>query len=232
MDAGLGRDLSNTAQVLLGDELPLMLLVAGTPDLPKRLSRMSASFWSRCHRLRIGRLRPAASADAIRIPFEERDQCIEDRALARVVSESQCYPYFLQFWGRLLWKLCPDPNVPVSCAEVDRAKPLFVSARSLYYEDRFEELNRARLVEAACGVAALFASSERRRSDEVEAVVRACRKGSGGAVRGMSAEEACDRLRNLGYVRTVIDEDIQCYEPGIPSLMTFVSRNSVPNAKC
>lgn len=230
MDGEFGQELLNTAQLLLGDRLPLMLILAGTPDLPRRLSAMGASFWSRSRRLPIGRLRPDAAADAVRIPMEEHGRAIEADALEQVVSESQGYPYFLQVWGRVLWEGCPDRAAPLSLADVNRLRSAFATERGLYYDERYEELKRADLVEVAHQVAGLFLTSQRRPPGDVEQVVEDSLHASGQPAAGEDVRLVCDRLRDLGYVWLVVKNEVRYYEPGIPSLMAYVSRNKLLDA--
>ena len=97
---GVGRALLNAVQQSLTDQAPVMLLLAGTPGLPRHLNSMDASFWGRSETVPLGLLRPVAAADAIRIPMEAEGRSISTEALAQVVEESHGYPYFLQLWGR------------------------------------------------------------------------------------------------------------------------------------
>ncbi len=225
MDGELGQELLNTAQLLLGDRLPLMLILAGTPDLPRRLSAMGASFWSRSRRLPIGRLRPDAAADAVRIPMEQHGRAIEADALEQVVSESQGYPYFLQVWGRVLWEGCPDRSASLTLADVKRLRPVFAAERGLYYDERYEELKRADLVEVAHRLAGLFQASKRRLPGAVEEAVKAWLQASDRPADGDDIQAVCDQLRDLGYIWLVVEGEVRYYEPGIPSLMAYVSRN-------
>ena len=111
-----GRSLLNTVQAFRRMELPVLLILAGTPDLPGHLRTMGASFWDRSEQLPLGRLEPAAAADAVRVPLEEHGRSIEDAALDRVVRASDSYPFFLQVWGTALWQSCPDPSAPGRCS--------------------------------------------------------------------------------------------------------------------
>lgn len=109
MDAEFGRDLFNIVWKLQREGCPVMLILAGTPDLPRHLSTLEASFWDRSERLPIGRLGPETSADAIRIPLEEGGRSITAAALEAAIGESDGYPYFLQLLGEAIWDAGPDP---------------------------------------------------------------------------------------------------------------------------
>ena len=199
-----GAVLLNAVQDVRGGELPMMLVLAGTPDLPRHLSRIGASFWGSSEQLPLGRLDPASAGEAVRVPSQKHGRSIDDGALAQVVRESQGYPFFLQVWGNLLWQAA-DPQRPVSAADVDRARTAFVAKRALYYADRHRELKDAGLIEVAREVAALFDSEERHTPSEVEEAVAASLRQSGRAADWRAVKAACDRMRDLGYIWSVIE---------------------------
>lgn len=119
MPVRLGRALLSAAQRWQSGELPAMLLLAGTPDLPRHLSTLGTTFWERSEELPIGRLGPGASAAAIRIPLEEGGQSIAEEALQHVVVGSHWYPFFLQVWGKGLWERCGDGGRQLTCTDLD-----------------------------------------------------------------------------------------------------------------
>ena len=223
-----GAVLLNEVQDLRGDGLPVLLMVAGTPDLPRHLGTMGASFWDRGQQLPLGRLQPASAADAVRVPLEEHGRSIRQDSLSQVVRESHCYPFFLQIWGDLLWKGCPDPAASISSADLDRSRPLFEQQRELYYDRRLDELDRAGLVPVAARVAAEFSGAERVLRGRVKIAIRSAleREGAGKAPDPAAVVEADRILRHRGYIWPVVQERIAYYEPGIPSLMQHVMLNA------
>ncbi len=220
-----GQSLLNTVQAFQRRDLPVLLILAGTPDLPSHLRAMGASFWTRNQQLRIGRLAPGPAADAVRIPLQERGRSIEERALRQVVSESHGYPFFLQVWGDLLWKGCTDPSRAVSCADLDRARPLFSNQRAVLYRELLAELRAADLVSVAARVAAEFSDVQRVLPERVTTVVQSSLRQQRKASDREAALQASRVLRHLGYIWPVVHQDIEYCEPGIPSLMGFVTRN-------
>ena len=56
--ADAGQHAPHAVQRLRSDGVPVMLLLAGTPDLPVHLSEMDASFWGRSKKLALGLLPP------------------------------------------------------------------------------------------------------------------------------------------------------------------------------
>lgn len=81
----------------------LLLILAGTPGLYEVMARARATFHERGAKISLGLLEPEAAADAIRIPLAREGIAINEDSLQRIVADSQCYPYFLQAWGKALW---------------------------------------------------------------------------------------------------------------------------------
>ncbi len=226
MDRVLGGDLLNIVQRLQRQDRPVTLILAGTPDLPRHLNTMDASFWDRCEDLPIGRLGPQDSADAVRVPFEAVGRSIPPKALDAVVRESCGYPFFLQLLGRTLWDGCPNPSEPISAGDVGRLLPVFQLRQRRFYGKRHEELEKAGLEPVAAAVAALFGDEERQAPGRVHQAVGASLKRSGRAAGREEVMEACEKLRDIGYIWRVYDGQIPAYEPGIPSLMGYVAAAS------
>ncbi len=223
MDPGLGRDLLNAVQDLQREGRPVTLILAGTPDLPRHLNTMDASFWDRCEDLPIGRLRPQDSADAVRVPLEAAGRSITPEALDAVVRESCGYPFFLQLWGKALWDGCPNASEPISAGDVNRVRPAFQLRQRRFYGKRHEELKRSGLLPAAVAAAALFVSRGRRLPEDVEAAVDASLTALGRGGDEAAALKECEKLCDLGYIWPVYDGPVPAYEPGIPSLMRYVA---------
>jgi len=145
--------------------------------------------------------------------------------LAEAVRESHGYPFFLQLWGELLWDGCPEPSIAISCSDIDRLRPQFRRERNLFYADRYDELDRAGLLSVAEGVAAEFVATERLTRQQLNQVVRLSLERSRIASDTRSVTNAIGRLRDLGYVWLVGQRSVAYFEPGIPSLMTYVEQN-------
>ena len=220
----MGRALLNASQVA-SSEAPFLLVMAGTPGLHPHLNTMSATFWSRAEKLGIGRLDEAAAALALARPLAEQAPAIifDEDALARVVEESQCYPYFLQLWGAALWTATRTRAATRMDGPLVNAAALeFGRQSSAYYEDRREELERQELLAVAAGVAAAFAERATLRSGELNAMIAEALPGESSAAQVL---ECRDRLAMVGYVWKPPDaEDV--WQPGIPSLMTYVAAHA------
>ncbi len=220
----LGQALLNTSQSVSA-EAPFLLVMAGTPGLHVHLNAMSATFWSRGEKIGVGLLDESAAAEALTRPLAEQDSPItmDDAALAQVVTESQCYPYFLQLLGASLWASAQERGVAkIDAALVAQARLRFDVERSAYYEDRRDELKRRGLLGVAACLGRTFRGRSPFREHELDAAIAADASSDGTAP---DVGECRDALAELGYVwKAPGDEDR--WRPGIPSLMTYVLDHS------
>ena len=215
-----GQALLNAAQTVSA-EAPFLLVMAGTPGLQMHLNDMSATFWSRGDKMGIGRLEPEAAAQALTRPMAAAAPAItfDDDALAQVVEESQHYPYFLQLWGSALWTAAQAAGATrINAVVVAHAASDFATQRSAYYEDRREELERRELLPLAASVARAFSTQTTLRSHELNAVIAE----SSGVDEFREVLQRRDQLATVGFVwKPPAAED--AWQPGIPSLMSYVS---------
>ena len=224
LDPAVGRALLNAAQEV-GSALPFLLVLAGTPELPAHLGALNVSFRSRAERLRIGRLDAETTAAAIEKPLAKAGIAIAPDALADVVRDSHGYPYFIQLWGRAVWRRAAGGSAAsprVTRADVDVVRPAFDDVKNTYYLERYDELRRAGLLPAARAVAEAFATRPLLTDPQVDAAVRQGLRDAGDPVGAAEAEQT---LRRLGYVWRPGGEP--AWEPGIPSLMDYM-REHVP----
>ena len=221
LDERVGCTLLNASQKI-GRDLPFLLVLAGTPSLRSHLNSMNASFWNRAERRPIGRLDPRAAEAAIQRPLRKENIDIDEDALAHVVRESYGYPYFVQLWGEVVWRQAAAATAPgagrrVTRAAVDAAQAAFDRMRDGYYLDRYEELEKLRLLPAARAVADAFKAQSLLDDMQLETAVLQGLGTACGADRMATAKET---LRHLGYVWR--PEARPMWEPGIPSLMDYV----------
>ena len=221
LDEGVGYALLNASQKV-GRELPFLLVLAGTPNLRSHLNSMNASFWSRADRRPVGRLDSEATAAAIREPLQSEDIAIDEDALAHVVRESHGYPYFVQLWGDALWRRAAEAVEPgarrlITRSAAEAVQATFDREKNDYYLDRYEELEKLRLLPVARAVADAF---EARALLDDAAFGAAVVKGVGASDNTDEVTAAKDAMRDLGYVWR--PEATPTWEPGIPSLMDYV----------
>ena len=133
------------------------------------------------------------------------------------------------FGGDALWQGCSDSAVPISLADMDRVRPLFLRRRELYYDRRLDELDRAALVSVAARVAEEFSDTERVLRERVKIAIRSALEREGTTPDPVAVREAERVLRHRGYIWPVVRHSIGYYEPGIPSLMRYVTLNERKN---
>ncbi|MDO5647750.1 ATP-binding protein [Paracoccus sp. (in: a-proteobacteria)] len=99
--------------------LPILFFGAGLPQVAA-LSGDAKSYAERLFEYpAIGALSPDAATDALRQPILDEGETITDDALARMVAETQGYPYFLQEWGFQAWNAAAQS--PITAGDVDSA---------------------------------------------------------------------------------------------------------------
>ena len=220
----VGHALLNASQSVAATS-PFMLVMAGTPELQAHLNTLLATFWNRAEQIGIGRLEDDAAAAAVAKPLADLTPSIgfEDGALERVVAQSQCYPYFLQLWGDALWHAATDAcTTCIDDVVVAAAKPAFDLKRTIYYEDRRDELKRHDLLYVAARLAPVFQNNATLSDPEFDAAIAAALPP--GATNHKVLQ--CQRdLVNVGYVWKAPGTG-SIWQPGIPSLMDYVETHT------
>ena len=220
LDTLVGQRLLNLSQELRSAEkAPFLLVLAGTPALHEHLNSMSATFWDRGEVLGIGLLSRDAARQALAVPLQGKGVRLDDDALSRAVEDSQCYPYFIQLWGKALCESLVDAGVTrVNDAVVDAAKPSVEQSRKRYYAGRYEEMQNQSLLPAAASIGRVFDGSVAGGvgSETLEQTLL----DSSTAPATDAAKEQINQLAKLGYIWRMPGS--VKWEPGIPSLMTYV----------
>ena len=224
LDPDVGQQLVQVAQEICGEGSGLLLMFAGTPDLPSRLRKIHATFWERCPIFPITRLDASAAADAVRIPLEATNRPISGEALDQIVQESHGYPFFLQLWGRALWHEAETAGRDIGIDDVNRARPKFEESRDLFYGLRYEELREQHLVTPAAALAEVFGIREELSESEVVEALKAVLVGANQPSSPDDITNLVKRLHNLGYIWSPGGNLANRYFSGIPSLMTYVAR--------
>ncbi len=91
--------------------LPLVMFGAGLPQLAG-LAGEAKSYAERLFDYPdVGALEKDAASEAIRLPVEKAGAKIEKTALAKIVRDTQGYPFFLQEWGYQAWNTAPAKTI-------------------------------------------------------------------------------------------------------------------------
>ena len=201
------------------NEAPFLLVLAGTPGLAHFLTTVGASFVERSTKMGIARLDAQATADAIVKPLTEHGMEIDADALARVVEDSQCYPYFIQLWGAALWDLAKEKDLQkLTSQEIAEVETKIENRRSNFYGERRNTLDELGLLPAAVAIAALFQDTETTtRATLIDVIADNLPADS------LATQSVNEHLRTLARHEFIWNPpDTDLYEAGIPSLMTYV----------
>ena len=133
--AALIMALHRTAQ----RQLPVTMFGAGLPQVRGRMGK-AKSYAERLFEFpEIGALSPEDARLAIAKPALDERVDIQPAVLDMIVSQTQCYPYFLQEWGRCLWDVATES--PITAASVEAAsKQAIAGLDESFYLVRFDRL--------------------------------------------------------------------------------------------
>ena len=217
----VGGALLNASQRVRADAA-FLLVLAGTPELPDRLSAMDASFWSRLGEglLGVGRLDDAATREALTKPLAAREVAIEPGALDALVEHSQRYPYFIQLWGDAIWQRHAAQPAPITAELVAATVPDVAPRVADYYQSRSRELRAAGLLAAAAAVAKLLQGRTDARASERELDAALADAGIGEEADRLAALDGLNRLSYIWCPPGQLPPVAWC--AGIPSLTTYV----------
>jgi hypothetical protein len=133
--ASLITALHRTAQ----RKLPVTLVGAGLPQLRGRMGK-AKSYAERLFDFpEIGPLSQEAARFAIAEPARQHQVEVDADALDLIVSQTLCYPYFLQEWGKHSWDVA-DAS-PITRADVEMATVTALAALDAsFFRVRFDRL--------------------------------------------------------------------------------------------
>ncbi len=122
--------------------LPVALVGNGLPPLP-RLLRQAKPYAERLFQYRdLDRLGTSAARSALITPASRQGVEFEEEAARMIVSESDGYPYFIQEYGRVLWREV-DAS-PITVADFQSVHELIISELDRrFFKDRFESATDA-----------------------------------------------------------------------------------------
>jgi hypothetical protein len=133
--AALITALHRTAQ----RRLPVVLVGAGLPQLRGQMGR-AKSYAERLFDFpQIGPLPEPAARVAIDKPARAEGVEFREDALALILKETHCYPYFLQEWGKHAWDVAHVS--PITRADVAKASKVAIAALDeSFFRVRFDRL--------------------------------------------------------------------------------------------
>jgi AAA ATPase domain len=108
--------------------LPIALVAAGLPQLLGKMGKAKSYSERLFDYVMIDRLPIAAATEALIAPVENSNVTYEKKAVEEILEKTQCYPYFLQEWGRHVWNIAEGSTItyddailatPSALAELD-----------------------------------------------------------------------------------------------------------------
>jgi hypothetical protein len=135
--------------------LPVTMLAAGLPQLLGQMGRAKSYAERLFEFVPVGPLDDAAAADAIRLPIEREEEAIEPRAIARIIADTQGYPYFLQEWGKHSWDAADASPITVEDVRAGAVTAL-AELDASFFRVRFDRLTptEKRYLRAMAGLGA------------------------------------------------------------------------------
>ena len=156
-------------QRLISQRYPLVILLAGTPDLPGCLMNIEATFMTRSEDIYINLLATGESKEALSEPFANRGIEVEPQALEMIWDMTDNYPYFVQLVGSEVWNSLPeDGKRRVDVALVAQAQERIGEERKNFYNKIYAELHKGKLTShALCAAETIMRQQEAKVEREV-----------------------------------------------------------------
>ncbi|MCY4149672.1 MAG: ATP-binding protein [Gammaproteobacteria bacterium] len=232
LDPDMARVLLNASQDIRVDGCLFFLVLAGTPNLRTELCNANATFWSRSELFPLGRLSHEDSYDALTIPLKLHQVTFSQEAESGLLSRVHRYPYFIQVWGNCIAnRLYETDSLRVTMDTIREVEKTAMMKCDQMYLDRYGELREMSLRPLANHIAQAFSKAEKEYipEKEFEKLIGKALEDQGAPATNESIRKNIRNLLHIGYVWeiSVPNEEkggysLVCYEPGIPSLMTFV----------
>lgn len=217
-DLGSLTSVLQVSQFMIREQLPLAVILAGTPDLVYHLNATNASFIDRRKNIRINLFNDDESADALSTPLTNCGIEVEAEALKMMVALSDNYPFFIQMIGQKVWTLlAKKQQATVDVALVKAASKEMQGDRDDFYYHRYAEIEKLKLSPYAHQIIEAVESAKDKRvaRENLEAELL-------GRNEGLSEERVdfiVDKMQQKGFL-WVYEKGL--LGPGIPSFFTYV----------
>ena len=223
MPAEVGRAFYSVCQSI-GLKYPMLVVVAGTPDLKSVIGRSHATFSERIQVERIGTLSDGATRQALVEPFGD-DITFDRQALEDVLAETQNYPYFIQLWGKALWRVLSESGKDhIGPGLVEEARSEFGKGRWELYSTRLRELATIGMLVPVAEMA--YRIGEGGKPDSGDLIGPGLSRIRAGKARDQ--EDAREKLLHTGFIW---DTGMDNWEYGIPSLASHVRSEAVSHLR-
>ena len=214
-------------QRLITEQHPLVMLLAGTPDLRSYLMNIEATFMARSERIYINLLATDESKSGLSKPFANRGIEVEPEALEMMWSMTDNYPYFVQLVGSEVWEALPKGGKRrVDVALVEKVREGISDKRSDFYSLIYDEMSARDLTSYALQAAATINRQENAKAERETIENDLRRKNSG--LDAKKVREIVDGLQWLGFIWQGSKGKM---EAGIPSFFTYLQAKKQEVAK-
>ena len=206
---------------------PLVMLLAGSPDLRSYMTSLGTSFYAMSWDIYINLLATEDSKDALIKPFTDRGIEVEPEALEMMWGMTDNYPFFVQLVGAEVWKALPEEgNRHVDVALVQKAEAGISRERSDFYSLIYDEMNTQKLTSYAEQTAGAINRQEDAKAERATIEHDLLQKNSG--LSEEEVQEIVDRLQWLGFIWQGSKGKM---EAGIPSFFTYLEAKKQELAK-
>ena len=205
-------------QRLISTRHPLLILLAGTPDLNSYLMKIGATFMTRSKDIYINLLTTEESKEALSESFTNRGIEVEPQALEMMWGLTDNYPFFVQLVGSEVWEALPDEGKRcVDVALVEQAQGAIRKERGIFYGKIYDEMNKRQLAPYALQVAEVI-TRQKDATAKRKTVVSVLQQKNAN-LSEEDAQDIVDRLQWLGFIWHAGESQM---EAGIPSFFTYL----------
>ena len=155
----VARQFFEAVQLAKSEAPPFLVLAAGTPDAPRRISAAGTFNERGFAEVPVGRLARPDTMAAVSEPARAAGRPIAEEAASLLAEESQDYPYFVQLLGSAAWKAADgeDSGTGISLAAARRGATVFRSRAEQFYARRYREAEARRVEPVLKPLSALVA---------------------------------------------------------------------------
>ena len=213
MDRNDLRDVLQGVQQCTQNHIPVSVVLAGTPGLIDVINSCGASFSQRYSQMTLKLLDDNSARRVFEEPFRTNGMSVPHEYVKEVLDKSHNYPHFLQLFGSFTWKHCIEEGVFEKRPSLwDQVNADFEEAKDQMYRQRYNELRKPNLTEAAYEIAELYKHHDQYLPEEITKYL--------GEINLLNSEDMLQTLNQLGYIWETGRG--RYLEPGIPSLMNYV----------
>lgn len=217
-----------TVQELINSNHPLLVVLAGTPDLSSHLMKTKTSFMVRSETIYINLLEDKEVRKGLKQPFDDRGIAVKEDALQKMQSLTDNYPYFVQTVGHAVWTTLrkeKKKRETVDLQLVEKARKRMDEKRDEFYSKIYQEMHDDKL---------------RIHAQQVAEIIKL--NGNQPISRAVLEEELERTSKNLlkpaaDIVKSFQDRGFLCpgakgyLSLGIPSFLSFLEKMSVDEAQ-